>query len=429
MNSRIDPSRMGARELRDEIAAGRLTAAVVAHACLARIAEREPVVGAWAHLDPDKVLTAARALDLAARRGPLHGVPIGVKDLIDTADLPTEYGSPIYRGHRPGADAAAVALARAAGALVLGKTVTTEFATYHPGKTANPHDPARTPGGSSSGSAAAVADRMAPLAFGTQTAGSVIRPAAFCGIVGFKPSFGTIPRAGVKLLADSLDTVGVMARTVDDVALFFAVLSGRPEFDRPAAPTAPIIGLRLTLPGAASPSNATLSLIEAAARRAEACGATLRPLQLPVGFERLVEAHKTVMAYEAAGALAYERLVHHAALSPALAALLDEGAAIDAARYDAAREDATRIGATVAGAMAELDAVLAPAAFDEAPLGLDATGDPVFCRAWTLLQLPCLTLPAGHGPHDMPIGAQLIAGPRRDARLLATARFVEAALS
>jgi amidase len=429
MNSRIDPSRMGARELRDEIAAERLTVAAVAHACLARIAEREPVVGAWAHLDRDKVWAAARALDVTTRRGPLHGVPIGVKDLIDTVDLPTEYGSPIYRGHRPSADAAAVALARAAGALVLGKTVTTEFATYHPGKTANPHDPARTPGGSSSGSAAAVADCMAPLAFGTQTAGSIIRPAAFCGIVGFKPSFGAIPRAGTKLLADSLDTVGVMARSVDDVALFSAVLSGRPEFDRPGAPSAPTIGLCLTLPGGASPSDATLRLIEAAARRVEARGATLRPVKLPAGFERLIEAQKTVMAYEAAGALAYERLFRHAALSPALAALLNDGAAIDAARYDAAREDAKRIRAAVAIAMAKLDAVLAPAALDEAPLGLDATGDPVFCRPWTLLQLPCLTLPAGFGPHDMPIGVQLIAGPRCDARLLTIARFVEAALS
>ena len=421
---------MGARELRDEIAAERLTVAAAAHACLARIAEREPAIGAWAHLDPGKVLAAAGALDATTRRGPLHGVPIGVKDLIDTVDLPTEYGSPIYRGHRPGADAAAVALARAAGALVLGKTVTTEFAASHPGKTANPYDPARTPGGSSSGSAAAVADHMAPLAFGTQTAGSVIRPAAFCGIVGFKPSFGAIPRAGTKLLADSLDTVGVMARGVDDVALFSAVLSGRPELNRPgAAAAAPTIGVCLTLPGAASPSDATLRLIEAAARRVEARGATLRPLQLPAGFERLIEAHKTVMAYEAASALAYERLFHRAALSPALAASLDDGAAIDPARYDAAREDAKRIGATVAIAMAGLDAVLAPAALDEAPLGLGATGDPVFCRPWTLLLLPCLTLPAGLGPHDMPIGAQLVAGLRCDARLLAIARFVEAALS
>jgi amidase len=270
---------------------------------------------------------------------------------------------------------------------------------------------------------------MAPLAFGTQTAGSIIRPAAFCGIVGFKPSFGAIPRAGTKLLADSLDTVGVMARSVDDVALFSAVLSGRPEFDRPGAPSAPTIGLCLTLPGGASPSDATLRLIEAAARRVEARGATLRPVKLPAGFERLIEAQKTVMAYEAAGALAYERLFRHAALSPALAALLNDGAAIDAARYDAAREDAKRIRAAVAIAMAKLDAVLAPAALDEAPLGLDATGDPVFCRPWTLLQLPCLTLPAGFGPHDMPIGVQLIAGPRCDARLLTIARFVEAALS
>ncbi len=420
---------MGARELRDEVAAGRVTAVAVAHACLARIAERETVIGAWAHLDREKVLAAARALDSATWRGPLHGVPIAVKDLLDTVDFPTEYGSSIYRGRLPAADAAAVALARAAGALVLGKTVTTEFATFHPGKTANPHDPARTPGGSSSGSAAAVADRMAPLAFGTQTAGSVIRPAAFCGVVGFKPSFGAIPRAGAKLLADSLDTVGVIARNVDDAALFSSILSRRAEFDRTAPAVAPIIGLCLTLPGAASPSDATLRLIEGAARRAEARGATLRPVALPAGFERLMETHKTVMAYEAAGALAYERLAHHAALSPALAVLLDEGAAIEPARYDAAREDAARIGAEVASALAEVDAVLAPAALDEAPLGLDATGDPLFCRPWTLLQLPCLTLPIGRGPHDMPIGGQLIARPRGDARLLAVARFVEAALS
>jgi amidase len=420
---------MGARELRDAIAAGRLTAETAAHGCLTRIAEREPVVGAWAHLDREKVLATARALDSATWRGPLHGVPIAVKDLLDTVDFPTEYGSPIYRGHLPAADAAAVALARAAGALVLGKTVTTEFATFHPGKTANPHDPARTPGGSSSGSAAAVADRMAPLGFGTQTAGSVIRPAAFCGVVGFKPSFGAIPRAGAKLVADSLDTVGVIARNVDDAALFSSILSRRAEFDRSAPSAAPIIGLCLTLPGAPPPSDATLRLIEAAARRAEARGATLRPVALPEGFERLMEAHKTVMAYEAAGALAYERLVHHAALSPALAVLLDEGAAIEPARYDAAREDASRIGVAVAVALAELDAVLAPAALDEAPLGLDATGDPAFCRPWTLLQLPCLTLPIGRGPHDMPIGGQLIARPRGDARLLAVARFMESALS
>jgi len=428
-NRRINPSRMGAREVRDAIAAGRLTAEAVAHACLTRIAERESAVGAWAHLDREKTLATARALDLATQRGPLHGVPIAVKDLLDTVDFPTECGTSIFRGRRPAADAAAVALARAAGALVLGKTVTTEFATYHPGKTANPHDLARTPGGSSSGSAAAVADRMAPLAFGTQTAGSVIRPAAFCGVVGFKPSFGAIPRAGAKALSDSLDTIGVMARSVDDVALFSSVLTGRAAFDWPSPSAAPIIGLRLTLPGAPSPSDATLRLIEAAARRCEARGATLRPVALPAGFERLAEAHKIVMAYEAAGALAYERLTHRAALSPALAALLDEGAAIDPASYDAAREDGARIGAEAALALDGLDAVLAPAALDEAPLGLDATGDPVFCRPWTLLQLPCLTLPIGRGPHDMPIGGQLVASPRGDARLLAVARFVEAALS
>src|SRR5438477_543692 len=195
---------------------------------LERIAAREPVVGAWHHFDPDAALAAAYRCDASPPSGPLHGVPIAVKDLIDTADMPTGYGSAIYEGHRPVADAACVALARAAGAVVVGKTVTTEFACFTAGKTANPRNPAHTPGGSSSGSAAAVADGMVPLGFGTQTAGSVIRPAAFCGCIGYKPSFGTIPRAGVKMLCDSLDTIGVMARTVDDIAYFTGVIAGRP---------------------------------------------------------------------------------------------------------------------------------------------------------------------------------------------------------
>src|SRR5438094_10369182 len=212
------PLSRSVRDAAQAIASGRLTAEALASACLDRIAAREAVVGAWQYLDRDAALAAARQRDAEPPRGPLHGIPIAVKDLIDTADMPTGYGSPIYQGHRPAADASCVALARAAGAVALGKTVTTEFACFTAGKTANPHNPAHTPGGSSSGSAAAVADGMVPLAFGSQTAGSIIRPAAYCGVVGFKPSFGMIARAGVKPLADSLDTVGTMARNVADAA-------------------------------------------------------------------------------------------------------------------------------------------------------------------------------------------------------------------
>src|SRR5690242_9359308 len=242
-----DPLSLSVRDAAQEIAAGRLTAEALTAACLDRIAAREGVVGAWHYLDRDAALAAAGQRDSEPPRGPLHGIPIAVKDLIDTVDMPTAYGSPIYRGHRPAADASCVALARAAGAVVLGKTVTTEFAAFTPGKTANPRNPAHTPGGSSSGSAAAVADRMAPLAFGTQTAGSVIRPAAYCGCIGYKPSFGLINRAGVKPLADSLDTVGVFARSIDDAAFFAGVLSERPPLRQLAVPQqSPRFGLHRT---------------------------------------------------------------------------------------------------------------------------------------------------------------------------------------
>ncbi len=227
---------LSAREAARRIAERRITAEALVTAYLDRIEAREAVVGAWQYLDREQALSMARQRDAEPPRGPLHGVPIAVKDLIDTVDMPTAYGSAIYRGHRPDADASCVALARAAGAIVLGKTVTTEFATFTPGNTANPRNPAHTPGGSSSGSAAAVADGMAPLAFGTQTAGSVIRPGAFCGCVAYKPSFGLINRAGVKPLADSLDTVGVFGRSVDDAAFFAGVLSERPSLRHLAVP-------------------------------------------------------------------------------------------------------------------------------------------------------------------------------------------------
>jgi len=276
-----EPQLLSARAAAQEIAAGRLTAEALMTACLDRIAAREKAVGAWHFLDPAAALAAARQRDSEPPRGPLHGIPIAVKDLIDTADMPTGYGSAIYRDHHPAADAACVALARAAGAVVLGKTVTTEFACFTAGKTANPHNPAHTPGGSSSGSAASVADGMVPLAFGTQTAGSVIRPAAYCGCVGYKPSFGTIPRAGVKPLADSLDTIGVMARTVDDAAFFTGIITERPALRGIKMPgTAPRFGLyRTPMWGEAEPS--TIAALDRARAALERAGAWIAEIVVP----------------------------------------------------------------------------------------------------------------------------------------------------
>src|SRR5689334_659534 len=270
------------------IAEGSLTCEALTHACLERIAEREQAVQAWQYLDPDAALEAARRIDRFGG-SPLKGLPVGVKDIIATADMPTGYGSSLYAGFRPPRDATCVALARHAGALMLGKTVTTEFAYFQPGKTRNPFDPGRTPGGSSSGSAAAVADGMVPLAFGTQTAGSVIRPASYCGCVGYKPTFGLIDRTGVRPFADSLDTVGVFSRTVEDAAFFISVLAGRPKLRIEGAGLRPRIGLCHTHEwDAATP--ATRDALEEAGRQLRAVGLEMREMILPDGFRGLFEA-------------------------------------------------------------------------------------------------------------------------------------------
>ena len=313
---------LSAREAARQIAERRITAEELAAACIERIEAREAVVGAWQYLDREAALMAARRRDAEPPRGPLHGIPIAVKDLIDTVDMPTAYGSPIYRGHRPATDASCVALARAAGAVVLGKTVTTEFAAFTPGKTANPRNPAHTPGGSSSGSAAAVADGMAPLAFGTQTAGSVIRPGAYCGCVAYKPSFGLINRAGVKPLADSLDTVGVFARTVEDAAFFAGVLAERPALRHLTAPqTAPRFGLYRT-PVWDQAEPATAAALDAARSALEEAGAVVTELAIAPEHHGLTETQNTIMRFEMARALAYERIEHSAELSPRLAQLI-----------------------------------------------------------------------------------------------------------
>jgi Asp-tRNA(Asn)/Glu-tRNA(Gln) amidotransferase A subunit family amidase len=424
-----DPLSLTARDAAREIAAGRLRAEALVSAALERITARERVVGAWHHLDPDAILAAARRCDASAPSGPLHGVPIAVKDLIDTVDMPTGYGSSIYEGHRPAADAACVALARAAGAIVVGKTVTTEFACFTAGKTANPRNPAHTPGGSSSGSAAAVADGMVPLALGTQTAGSVIRPASFCGVVGFKPSFGVIPRAGVKPLADSLDTIGTMARNVADAAFFAGVLSGRPALRDVAMPAAaPRFGLyRTPMWEDAEPSTvAALGHARAALERA---GARVAEIAIPPEHQGLTAAQDTVMGFELVRGLAYERLQHSAELSPRLAQLLDAGMAIGADVYDAALAETAAARAGLGGFFGSCDALLAPAAPGEAPEGLGYTGNPLFNRMWTLLGTPCVTLPSIWGANGLPTGIQLVGRIGDDARLMAAALFAERALA
>ena len=377
--------------------------------CLARIDAREPDVGAWAYLDRDAALATARALDGGTPRGALHGMAIGVKDVLDTADMPTEYGSPIYAGHRPAADAACVRRLKDAGAIILGKTVTTEFAFARPARTRHPLDLACTPGGSSSGSAAAVADGMVPVALATQTGGSTIRPAAFCGVIGYKPAFGRFPTAGLKPLAPSLDTIGVIARTVADVARCSAVLAGEPAstIDEPGPP-------RLALcrtPYAAEAESQALERLASVAARLERTGARVRELELPAAFAELDRLHRVIMAHETARSMAHEWRTARERLSPELAAFIERGVSVSADEVAAARAHVDACKRALPSLLAEGELVLTLPAAGEAPVGLASTGNAVFCRFWTLLGVPCLTLPAGRGARGLPLGVQLVGGP------------------
>jgi Asp-tRNA(Asn)/Glu-tRNA(Gln) amidotransferase A subunit family amidase len=400
------------------ISGGELTSVALVTACLERIAARESEVQAWASLDPEWALAQARACDREAGRSALHGVPVGIKDVIDTAGLPTEYNSPIYRGHRPRSDAACVAQLRRAGCVVLGKTVTAEFANIHPPRTRNPHCLAHTPGGSSSGSAAAVADLMVPLALGTQTGGSIIRPAAYCGVMGFKPTFNSINRAGLKFVAESLDTIGLFARHVEDIALALHLLSGSAPA-RFAARDArkPRIGLFRT-PRWREADAAAQASVEAAAARLAQCGARVSTFEAPESFAALDEAQPRIMNYEAARALAWEHAEHAAQLSDALRGRLEEGWALSREAFDAARQ-AARVGRhEMAEQMRDFDFLVTPAATGEAPATLRSTGTSVFNRAWTLLGFPCITLPSGVGASGLPLGVQLAGRCNEDLQLL-----------
>ncbi|MCK8784938.1 amidase [Roseomonas sp. NAR14] len=423
-----DPAALTATEAARALRAGTLTAAALAEALLDRVAAREPELRAFVHHDPESVRRAAALADRRGMSGPLHGLHLGVKDVLDTADMPSAYGSPIWAGHRPRSDSAAVALARDAGAVVAGKTVTTEFATRTPGPTANPLNPAHTPGGSSSGSAAAVAAGFCHAAYGTQTAGSIVRPAAYCGVVGYKPSYGSIHRAGMKVMSESLDTIGVLARGVADCALFAGAVAGR-DLGDPEVPPGRAPRLLLTPgfePGALAPETAALlARVADAARRA---GAVVEDWALPPALHAAAAAHPAVMNIESAQALAWELRAARAQVSATLLEKMDWGRSQPPGTLESARAAFAAGQAAFRDALEGWDAVLTPSAPGEAPEGLGWTGDPVCNLLWTALHGPCVTVPAGVGPKGLPLGVQIVTRPGEDRQALAWARWLQHAL-
>jgi Asp-tRNA(Asn)/Glu-tRNA(Gln) amidotransferase A subunit family amidase len=422
------PHQLTALEALSRIEAGTLTSEALVASCLERIKDREAVVGAWHYLAPEQALEAARMADKAAPGGLLRGIPVAVKDLYDTVDMPTGYGSPIYTGHRPVADASTVTQMRADGGIVLGKTVTTEFAYFAPGKTANPHNPAHTPGGSSSGSAAAIADFMAPLAFGSQTVGSTIRPASYCGVVGYKPSYGFVARAGMRPLAETFDTVGVLTRSVADAAYFVSVLSRRPSLRIAGTlDTPPRIGLCRTHEWPAADKDVAAAL-DTAVRLATDAGAQVRDITLPEIFSRLAKAQGVIVDYEAARTAAYDLAVHRNLVSKSFAERADAGFACPPEAYDEALLIVAEAQASLDAAMGDVDVLLCPSAPGEAPKGLGATGDPVFNRMGTALRVPCLNIPGLTGHTGLPVGVQLIGRFKDDRRVLAVGAWLQSLL-
>jgi Asp-tRNA(Asn)/Glu-tRNA(Gln) amidotransferase A subunit family amidase len=420
----IQPHDMTATETVAAIAAGRLTSETVVKSCLDRIEAREREVKAWVTLDRNAALAQARALDKGPRRGALHGLPVGIKDIVETVGMPTTCGSPIYTGWQSNRDAAVVALCREAGAVILGKTVTTEFASRFPGPTRNPHNPAHTPGGSSSGSAAGVADRMVHAAFGTQTGGSIVRPASYCGVVGFKPTYLAIPMAGVKPYSQSLDTLGPMTRTVRDAALIYSVAAQDPEAAKVEAATPKRIGLCKS-PAWSTADASMQKAFEEGARRLKAAGYTVVDRELPDSMRDILAVHTVVIEWEGLTALATERVANHDKLSPIMRETLKRAAGHGAAAHQAALVKAARFRAELDAVFDEVDVIVTPAAPGEAPKGLDSTGEAVFNSPWTLLHVPCISLPGMIGPTGLPIALQAIGKRGEDKRLLSHALALE----
>ena len=415
---------LSATEIAGKIAAGETTSEAVVRDCIGRIAARDDVVKAWVNFNPELALAQAHALDRGQRRGPLHGVPIGIKDIIDTFDMPTEMGSPIYRGHRPPADASCVALLRRAGAVILGKTVTCEFAGMAPGVTTNPHNPAHTPGGSSSGSAAAVADDMVPAALGTQTGGSVLRPSSYCGIFGFKPTYNTFNKMGVWPAADSIDTIGLHGRSIDDLELVTAVL--RMQVPQPPRKlnSAPRIGVcRTEIWDTAQPE--TKVAVEGAAAALGKAGASVSEITLPAAFKGMhAVARSTINFVERAACMAFLWDNRRDALSPQMRRYVEGGQKTTREEYVAAFRRLDECRALLSSIFDKVDALLVPCVPGEAPKGLEFTGDANMQAIWTALHTPSMTLPTHRGPNNLPVGIQIVGQRFEDDRLLACARWI-----
>ncbi len=401
------------------IDAGDLTPQAALRMSHEAIAASDEDIRAFVHVD---------ATARAGAVGPLRGIAVGVKDIIDTADMPTEMGSPIYAGWRPKADAPIVRALTRAGATPVGKTATTPFAYIDPAPTRNPRHPGHTPGGSSSGSAAAVAAGMTPLAIGTQTGGSVIRPASFCGVAAIKPSFRLLPTVGVKCFSWTLDTAGLFAATVPDLAYALAALTGRDDLRTASRPPAPRIGL-VTQDFAGPPDPDGGEALESAIRSAERSGATVRALALPAVIASAFSAHGPLQDFEARQALAWEYETHRDLLPPLLQRLLDEASTIDALAYDEARRAARGARNALGDVFAEVDVLLTFSAPGAAPATLASTGDSRFNRLWTLLGVPCVNVPGLANGAGLPVGVQVIAAFGRDAKALAAASFLAEAIA
>ena len=430
---------ISAAEAAAAIQSGEITSEELVRACLDHISDSEDSVGAWTYLDPEYALEQARAADLHRRSGaplgPLHGVPVGVKDIFDTKDMPTEDGTVLHAGRTPAFDATAVALMREAGAIIMGKTVTTELAVYAPGKTRNPHDPARTPGGSSSGSAAAVAAHMVPLAIGTQTNGSVIRPASYCGVYGYKPSYGLISRYRILQQSHMLDQVGVFGRSVKDVALLAEQLMRFDDRDPDmrlrshlnlidTATEDPLMTPRLAFVKTPAWDQANEDVQGAFTELVDFLGDRVEEVDLSELLEKTVDWHRTIMEADLAKSFRREYERGKANLSATLQEMIERGQQCLAMDYNFAVEQIPELNNALYEIFLDYDAIITPATTGEAPLGLESTGSPVFCTPWTLCGVPSISVPILQGSNGLPIGVQMTAARNDDARLLRTANWL-----
>jgi len=437
--TRAELSALTATDAAARIERGEITSVMLVEACLARIAEREDAVKAWEHLDPDYVLEQARAADERRgqdqKTGPLHGVPVGIKDIIDTRDYPTENGTPAHKGREPGDDATLVSALRDAGAIIMGKTVTTELAVQHPGKTCNPHNPGHTPGGSSSGSAAAVADNMIPLAVGTQTGGSVIRPASFCGVYGYKPTHGMISRTGVLMQCPPLDTVGVFGRTVEDCALIGDCLTAydsrdtwmkqrsRTQLRTHAMEAPPVDPVFAFVKGPAWDEFAEDVTRQAFEELASELGGQCDVVELPGVFAEGLEMQQVLQFADIAKFYGPIEDKAPGVLSDSLNGRVKEGREIKAVDYNRALDIREALVGGLDEVLNRYDAIITPASPGPAPKSLESTGNAIFNSLWTFLGVPCVTVPLLESD-GLPFGVQLVGARHDDGRVLRNSRWL-----